>query len=87
MHWLSHWLGLDDGSGPVYLFWSGWFGDVGLFTVAATFLRHRNCEVHGCWRFGRHSTAAGHRVCRRHHPDDHLTVEGVLAAHQEAKST
>lgn len=87
MHWLAHWLGLDNASGPIYLTWSGAGGDLGELTIlgglAAIYRRH-NCEVHGCWRLGRHKTAAGHAVCRAHHPDDHLTAERVHEAHRAA---
>lgn len=81
---IGHWLGLDNASGPVYLFWSGFFAATSLFAGVAAFLRHRNCEVHRCWRLGRHDTAAGHTVCRRHHPDDRLTAQDVRTAHDRA---
>ncbi len=45
---------------------------------------HKNCEVHRCWRLGRHETAAGHAVCRKHHPDEALTAETILAEHGAA---
>lgn len=87
MQWLAHWLGLDNGSGPIYLWWSGIAADIsevaifgGLFSV----YRRHQCEVARCWRLGRHQTAANHMTCRHHHPDDHLTAEQVLAAHEEA---
>lgn len=89
----QHFFGFSSGGGNSshYLFWSGAGSDLGeLSIVAAVFslvyalLRKHNCEVTGCWRIGRHDTAAGHTVCRRHHPDDSLTVEDVLSAHQDA---
>lgn len=86
-HQLIHWMGIDDPSGRPYLLWSGIAADIselaifgGLFGV----YRRHQCEVSKCWRLGRHQTAAGHTVCRRHHPDDHLTAEAVVAAHEEA---
>lgn len=88
-HWLAHVLGLDNGSGRWYLFWSGAGANFGELTIVAALLaavRHRNCEVHRCWRLGRHRTAAGHLVCRRHHPDGHLTAEAVTAAHRDAEN-
>jgi hypothetical protein len=51
------------------------------------FCRKHTCEVHGCWRLGKHGTAAGHNVCRKHHPDDHLTAETVKTQHEDALST
>lgn len=89
MGWLAHFLGIDNEAGRFYAFWSGFGSDVGEFAIfgglAAQYRRH-NCEVRGCWRLGRHRTAAGHQVCRRHHPDDHLTAEQVAAAHEAAAS-
>lgn len=97
MHWLQHWLAVHTGSvntpgtPPNYNFFSGFGSDlseitqaISLIALAAAFLRHQNCEVKGCWRLGRHKTAAAHRVCRKHHPDDHLTPQDVLDAHAEA---
>jgi hypothetical protein len=89
--WLLHWVAVHTGTvnepGPYYGFFSGVgsdLGEVALVGGMVTLVRHRNCEVHRCWRLGRHQTAAGHRVCRRHHPTGHLTAEGVHAAHRQA---
>lgn len=87
MHWLAHFFGLDNLSGPYYGFFSGVGSDISelsLVGVMAAHLRAVNCEVHGCWRIGRHATAAGHKVCRRHHPADSLTHADVVEAHAEA---
>lgn len=87
MHWLSHWLGLDNASGSLYLFWSGIVGDFSeLAIVGALFaiVRKHQCEVHGCWRIGKHATDAGHSVCRRHHPESPLTPATVRAMHERA---
>jgi hypothetical protein len=84
VHWLPHILGLDNGAGGWYLFWSGFGANFGELAIAGGLLaivRRHNCEVHRCWRLGRHKTGAGHMVCRRHHPDGHLTAEQVTAAH------
>lgn len=92
MGWLLHWLYWHtgtNGTGPFYGFWSGFGSDIGEVAIVGglvTVVRHRNCEVRGCWRLGRHTTAAGHKVCRRHHPDDHLTAKDVHAAHNAAKT-
>jgi hypothetical protein len=89
--WLLHWLAVHTGTvdepGPWYGFWSGFGSDLGEIALAGgviTLVRHRNCEVHHCWRLGRHQTGGGHRVCRRHHPDGHLTTQDVAAAHHQA---
>ena len=81
---MSHWLGLDNAGGPFYLWWSGIGSDLGELTIVvvlAGYLRKHNCEVHRCWRLGRHQTAAGQHVCRRHHPDGPLSMADVRAAH------
>lgn len=84
-HFLVHWTGSDYGApyGRLipYDFLSGFFGGSVFLTAAWALVRRSNCEVHRCWRLGRHLTAAGHRVCRRHHPDGHLTAAGVREAH------
>ncbi|HEY6493778.1 MAG TPA: hypothetical protein VIZ43_10920 [Trebonia sp.] len=88
--WLLHVLGVDDVSGRWYGFWSGFGSDLAEVAVVGglvSVVRSRNCEVKGCWRLGRHATGAGHRVCRVHHPDGHLTAEAVQAAHDRAGRT
>jgi hypothetical protein len=94
VNWLLHWLAVHTGTvneaGPYYGFWSGFGSDIGEIAIIGglvTVVRRHNCEVHGCWRIGRHQTAAGHHVCRRHHPDDRLTAENVTAAHAAAQDT
>ncbi len=67
----AHLLGLDNGSGMWYLFWSGIGSDIGeltLLVAAWSFIRKSNCHVHGCWRVGRHATGDA-TVCRKHHPE------------------
>lgn len=88
-YWFFHLLGMDNAAGRSYLAWSGWASDLGEFAIVGgliAIVRRHTCEVHGCWRLGRHYTAAGHAVCRRHHPDDPLTPEQVAAAHEAAKA-
>jgi hypothetical protein len=89
----QHFFGFEagGGNGSHYLFWSGSGSDLGelsiviaIFSLLYAMLRKHNCEVHGCWRIGRHDTAAGHTVCRRHHPDGNLTAEQVVIAHNAA---
>jgi hypothetical protein len=92
-HLWQHLFGFWPGSSnsPQYLFWSGAGSDLGYLAIAASIVGHaassyraRTCEVHRCWRIGRHMTAAGHKVCRRHHPDDKLTHDDILAANWQA---
>lgn len=89
MNWLLHaWYvvsGANNESGPTYGSWSGIAGATACFAwipASIVIYRHHNCEVHRCWRLGRHQTAAGHRVCRPHHPDGPLTAPAVAAAHK-----
>jgi hypothetical protein len=86
IHWAQNEFGFrnGDGNSPHYLFWSGIGSDLAYLSIVGALLgvvRSHNCEVHGCWRIGRHATAAGTKVCRKHHPDGHLTEEDVLKAH------
>ena len=86
MHWLAHWLGMDNGSGPIYLAWSGWGGDLSTLAIAGGLvglLRKHNCHVHGCWRLARHPVeGTPYVVCRKHNPGGPVTHERILAAHR-----
>jgi hypothetical protein len=81
MHWLQHFLGTDSGAGTAYLWWSGAGSDLGELAIIGgllTVARRHNCEVHGCWRLGRHAVeGTGHRVCRRHNPEGTVTAAHV----------
>jgi hypothetical protein len=68
MHFISHWLGLDNASGAVYLFWSGFFGDLALFGGAWAIYHKHNCHYPGCPRIGKH-VVDGTPYCTRHHPE------------------
>lgn len=82
---LAHWTGLDDPGGHWYLFWSGFFGDLPIIVATVFLYRRFNCHVTGCRRLGvHHVRGTPYIVCRRHHPDDRLTVEHVHDLHQEA---
>jgi hypothetical protein len=77
MHWIGHFLGLDDASGPFYLFWSGVCGGLGPFAAGFAIVRRHNCHRRGCWRIGRFSF--GERFyCRLHHP--HKDPDGPAEA-------
>ena len=72
MHWLEHFFGLDNGSGPQYLFWSGVSGSFAVTLVWAfpMYWWHHNCHQRLCWRIGRHAVdGTPYRACRKHHPD------------------
>jgi hypothetical protein len=81
-YWIGHWMGIDNGSGPWYLFWSGFGANLGELAIVAglvsLYLRH-NCHVKGCWRIGRHPVeGTTWVVCRKHHPEEAPTPEQVL---------
>jgi len=86
-HWLAIHTGADNEPGSYYGFWSGFGSDLSEVAIVGgmiTMVRRHNCEVRGCWRLGRHRTAAGHSVCARHSPSGAPTHEDVLYAHREA---
>lgn len=93
--WLQvlHWIGLDDPSGPIYLFWSGFAGNIALLLaiLAAPWIqwKRNNCQVRHCWRFGRHpftdpDERVARHLCYLHHPDvavKQLTVRHLQERH------
>jgi hypothetical protein len=72
MHWFLHVFGLDSGTGPPYLFWSGIGSDLtelGLIGVLIGAYRKHNCHVRRCWRLARTPvTGTPYVTCRRHNP-------------------
>lgn len=82
--WLRHVMGLDNASGGWYLFHSGIGGRLAVLAPMLLVWRRFNCEIAGCHRIGRHKSAADHMLCRKHHPDDHLTVDRAHEMHREA---
>jgi hypothetical protein len=76
----GRWYAFDSGSGAVIL------GDLPLLGGLILLIRHHNCEIRGCPRIQlKRPTAAGHLLCRKHHPDTgSLTVEEAHAAHNAA---
>lgn len=66
-------LGVTNGAGRWYLWWSGMFGNITIFAAVAVFYRKHNCHVHRCLRIGTHTAVdrdgVQHTVCRTHHPD------------------
>jgi hypothetical protein len=87
-HAVAHFLGLDNGSGGWYLFWSGFGSDLGeaaIIGALAQMYRKHTCHVDRCWRIA-HRPVPGtdHIVCRRHHPNRAPTHAEVLADHAAA---
>lgn len=81
-HQILEFFGVIGESGKGYAFFSGIGSDIAelaIFGGAAALVRQRNCHVHRCWRLGRHKVAGTeHVVCRKHHPEGHLTHEHLL---------
>lgn len=92
---LASGFGLDDFFHPLrywgYQFWSGIgsdFSEVTLLGIVLGTFRHVNCQTPWCLRFGRHQTADGHHVCRKHHPEmpnGRASLEEIHQRHYAAK--
>lgn len=90
LSWIQHvaanWIGARNLAGSIYGFWSGWFGDLTILSLPVLYWRHKNCHAKGCPRLGRHKVdGTEFTVCRKHHPEDHKTVDDIHAAWREAK--
>ena len=77
LHFLAHFFGLDNLSGPYYGFWSGVGSDIGELAIFAAIygaIRHHNCHVKGCKAFIRTAKDPRHGwyACKRHHSLGHL---------------
>jgi hypothetical protein len=68
--WFEHAVGMTNGSGPEYLFWSGIGSDIQEITllgaVLGLYYKH-NCHQKKCPRIGKHSFD-GTPYCTRHNP-------------------
>jgi hypothetical protein len=83
-----HWLGLDNGSGAPYLWWSGFGSDLSELAIFGAVIggyRKHNCHIDKCWRLGKHPiTGTPYTVCARHHPDvpnGGVKLSHVVSAH------
>jgi hypothetical protein len=76
----SRWYAFESGSGAIIL------GDLPLIGGLVLIIRHHNCEIPGCPRIQlKRPTAAGHLLCRKHHPEPGpRNLEEALAAHRDA---
>jgi hypothetical protein len=76
----GRWYAFESGSGAIIL------GDLPLLGGLVLLIRHHNCEIRGCPRIQlRRPTAAGHLLCRKHHPDPGpASVDEAHAAHRAA---
>ena len=81
-------LGVTNGGGRWYLWWSGMFSNLTIFAAVILFYRKHNCHIHGCWRLGKHTAVDDngleHAVCKHHHPD--LGAGHQLRPHQLVSS-
>lgn len=86
---LGHAFGLDNGSGPIYLAWSGVGSDIAelaIFVALYTWLRKSNCHVKGCWRIGlRQVPGTPHHTCHKHHPLPPPSADDVVRAHRRSQ--
>jgi hypothetical protein len=74
-NWFEHAIGMTNGSGPEYLFWSGFGSDLGEFALIGTIIgclahwyKSHECYDPTCPRYGAHHTPDGMRTCSKHHP-------------------
>ncbi len=68
--WFQYWTGIDNPSGKIYAFWSGFGSDIGEVTILGgiwMMYRKHNCHTKGCWRIGKHPHGP-FMLCRKHHP-------------------
>lgn len=72
IHDIARWMGLTDGTGSWYLFWSGFAANITDLTLlggAYLFYVHRKCV--SCYRLGKHHVeGTAWTTCHRH-----LTLE------------
>jgi len=68
MNWLYTWLGLSNGGGAIYLFWSGFFGDITIFGGIIVLYWKHNCHCKGCFRIAKHHID-GTPYCIKHKKD------------------
>lgn len=81
---VAHWLGVDNVSGYVYAFWSGFAGCLPMFGAWYVLARKHNCHAKRCMRVGRHPVeGTTYVVCAKHHPDDHKTAEEIRSVYED----
>lgn len=89
MNWFMHLMGLDNGSGRWYLFWSGFganFQEYAMLGAALVLYRKHTCHVQGCARLGRFH-AGDWVVCKHHSPSGAPTAGDVLDASPSTQPT
>lgn len=78
------------GHTPRWYNWhSGIEGSLGLYGAIIAIYWHHQCYHHLCFRWARHQTLAGDKVCKRHHPDMgpgfKLTMDLIKHRHDRMK--
>jgi hypothetical protein len=77
LHFLYVWFGLNNGSGAQYLFLSGIFSDITIFTGAIYAIHNikkrsechdPNCHKHGKYEFKDEINNVVYKLCEDHHP-------------------
>ena len=86
-HWLEVHTGTVNEAGPYYGFWSGFGSDLGEATLLGTVFGvywHKTCHNDKCWRLSHHTTAEGHRLCKKHiaMPRDDLVLHDIHPDHK-----
>jgi len=89
LHFIGHLMGLDDTSGPIYLFWSGFAGSAVNVGVIWAIYRHHKCK--NCCRIGKvpvegtpyktchkHATIAHHSKIHHDHEEKHPLQHQLL---------
>lgn len=81
--WFQYWTGIDNPSGKIYAFWSGFGSDIGEVTIFGgiymLWAKHK-CHAKGCRRLGKHAVeGTPYIVCPKHHPD--VPDDGPTAEH------
>lgn len=89
-HWFLVASGSLNTSGTQYGFWSGFAGDIFLFTAVFTWYWHHSCHANGCFRIGLHKVdGTPYTVCRKHHPSmkarGEVTLEHIRALYNDNK--
>ena len=79
--------GTSNSASRAYDFWSGFGSDIGevaLLGALVAGVRHLNCHNKGCWRLAIHTTANGHKFCKKciGRPNEELETHNVHPDHR-----
>jgi hypothetical protein len=85
--WFLHATGSDNGSGPEYLFHSGFGANLAMYAAFAGFYWHQTCHVGSCPFPARHEydiNGVKHKLCIRHHPHTSRRLTAAAVADHAA---